>query len=106
MSFASLLFLNSRVFRALFLQTLSNSVAFFSTHHPLDQCSLLLQRFRSSAGVVVETVVLHSTQPWPIGRAGGCELMIGYAFFYELVVVCALCLQVWSLSISHSYFKR
>lgn len=29
------------------------------------------------AGVRVDRVLLHSTQPWPIGRAGACELMIG-----------------------------
>mmetsp|Transcript_108466 Transcript_108466/g.338059 ORF Transcript_108466/g.338059 Transcript_108466/m.338059 type:complete len:359 (-) Transcript_108466:71-1147(-) len=28
-------------------------------------------------GVQVDRVLLHSSQPWPIGRAGSCELMIG-----------------------------
>ena len=29
------------------------------------------------SGIKVGKVLIHSTQPWPIGRAGGCELMIG-----------------------------
>ena len=29
------------------------------------------------SGIRVGKVLLHSTQPWPIGRAGACELMIG-----------------------------
>jgi NADH pyrophosphatase NudC (nudix superfamily) len=29
------------------------------------------------ADVQVSRVALHSTQPWPIGRAGNCELMVG-----------------------------
>eukprot|EP00037_Helgoeca_nana_P021005 m.209974 g.209974 ORF g.209974 m.209974 type:complete len:315 (-) comp25479_c0_seq1:147-1091(-) len=32
---------------------------------------------REETGIDVGKVVLHSTQPWPVGRAGGCELMIG-----------------------------
>lgn len=32
---------------------------------------------KEETGVDVGNVALHSSQPWPIGRGGGCELMIG-----------------------------
>lgn len=47
----------------------------------LDQCETIEEAFRREAveetGIKLSNVELVASQPWPIGRAGSCELMIG-----------------------------
>lgn len=47
----------------------------------VDQCESVEKAFRreafEEAGVNLASIELLATQPWPIGRAGSCELMIG-----------------------------
>jgi len=47
----------------------------------IDQCETVQEALRrevyEESGVKVGNVELFDSQPWPIGRGGGCELMIG-----------------------------
>eukprot|EP00930_Biecheleria_cincta_P070581 TRINITY_DN58214_c0_g1_i1.p1 TRINITY_DN58214_c0_g1~~TRINITY_DN58214_c0_g1_i1.p1 ORF type:complete len:352 (+),score=49.36 TRINITY_DN58214_c0_g1_i1:40-1095(+) len=47
----------------------------------VDQCETVEEAFRREAveevGIELTNVELVASQPWPIGRAGSCELMIG-----------------------------
>ena len=46
-----------------------------------NQCETAEEAFKreamEEAGVRLTKVTLFASQPWPIGRAGSCELMIG-----------------------------
>mmetsp|Transcript_15187 Transcript_15187/g.44738 ORF Transcript_15187/g.44738 Transcript_15187/m.44738 type:complete len:192 (-) Transcript_15187:1123-1698(-) len=59
----------------------------------IDQCESIEEavrrEVREEARVMVDQVHVLGTQPWPIGRAGTCELMlgcIGKAQSYEIMV--------------------
>lgn len=47
----------------------------------IEQCESVQNAVRrevyEEAGVHVGEVILYDSQPWPLGRGGGCELMIG-----------------------------
>ena len=40
------------------------------------------------SGVIVDSVELFDSQPWPIGRGGGCELMLGCIAYAKSETIC------------------
>jgi NAD+ diphosphatase len=40
------------------------------------------------SGVIVQDVEIFDSQPWPIGRSGGCELMVGCIAYAKSETIC------------------